>query len=591
MKKKLLAMILSVVMLVALLVPAFAINAEDAVAKVGLGAVEIQELKGVKYVTFPVVIAENSAEMVAIRYLVISDDGLTPYNFRAGDEFAGTWEDDFGDVYDIEFGATVNKNFADRLQVLHSASKDFAGVICEGGVLGTAYFVAPTEIGSYTFRIEVIDASCNVRDASGMPSASAAKIGYTTQEIEYTVECENHVEGEPEVTKEAKCGVAGEEVVKCTVCGKVLKTNEIKALEHAWDNGTAAEGVACGSTADVTYKCTREGCGETKVETGAKVEHDWVEDEDAYVAPKCGVAGKKVYKCTNENCPVKTKEEAVKALEHAWDNGTADASKVCGETADITYKCTREDCGETKVETGAKIEHDWVEDEDAYVAPKCGVAGKKVYVCQRANCPVATKEEPVAALEHVWGEYELTKAPTADEEGEKTATCQNEGCDEVDVIKIAKLDKEIEYKADGKVIASFKSEEAVLPEDITIDSKGGEKDEETGKITETLTFVSDLVDLEGEVEFTINTTLAGKFDNFEVYVKDAATGELTAVDFKFEKGMLTFNADLDGEYVLTYKEVKTSPSTGDASNVVVFAVIALISVAALVVVGKKRFAL
>ena len=156
---------------------------------------------------------------------------------------------------------------------------------------------------------------------------------------------------------------------------------------------------------------------------------------------------------------------------------------------------------------------------------------------------------------------------------------------------MAKLDKEIEYKENGKVIASFKSEEAVLPEDITIDSKGAEKDEETGKITETLVFASDLVDLEGEVEFTINTTLAGKFDNFEVFVKDAATGELTAVEFKFEKGMLTFNADLDGEYVLTYKEVKTSPSTGDASNVVVFAVIALISVAALVVVGKKRFAL
>ncbi len=591
MKKKLLAMILSVVMLTALLVPVLAASAAAPTLGIGLGTPVLEtKSNGDQVIVVPVKLTANDGQLFALRYQVVSTSGLEPYTnvaawdygWIAGDvtQAQGPFTAKFANTVNTDAVVDGNKGF----QVVQDAIEGApgAGIATATGTLITVYFKAPTTVGTYNFEVIWMDGTDNTK------TKYTANVG---DSVAYVKECTSHTKGEPEVTKEAKCGVAGEEVVKCTACGKVIETNEIKALEHAWDNGTAAEGVACGNTADVTYKCTREGCGETKVETGAKVEHDWVEDTEAYVAPKCGVAGKKVYKCSNENCTVKTKEEAVKALEHAWDNGTADASKVCGETADVTYKCTREGCDGSRVETGAKIEHDWAEDKDAYVAPKCGVAGKKVYVCQRANCPVATKEEPVAALEHVWGEYELTKAPTADAEGEKTAACQNEGCDEVDVIKVAKLDKEIEYKENGKVIASFKSEDAVLPEDITIDSKGAEKDEETGKITETLVFASDLVDLEGEVEFTINTALAGKFDNFEVFVKDAATGELTAVEFKFEKGMLTFNADLDGEYVLTYKEVKTSPSTGDASNVVVFAVIALISVAALVVVGKKRFAL
>ena len=216
MKKKLLALVLSVVMLVSLLVPVIVSSAEgNPVAKIGLGEVAVQELKGVKYLTIPVVIAENSAELIGLRYQVISVNGVAPYNFRIGD-YKGSYEDDFGDVYDITFEATTNKEMADRLQILHAGSSNEYGYTTKAGTLGTAWFVAPTEVGTYEFEIVVGDASCYVRDANGTPSASPAEFGYTTQKVTYTVECTEHIPGAAEQTKAPTCTDKGEEVVKCT---------------------------------------------------------------------------------------------------------------------------------------------------------------------------------------------------------------------------------------------------------------------------------------------------------------------------------------------------------------------------------------
>ena len=673
MKKKLLAMLLSVVMLVSLLVPVLAISAEGTPdAKIALGEnIGTQVIKNVKYLTIPVVITENTAELVGLRYQVISAEGLTPYSFLIGD-FVGEYEDDFGNPKSITFEATVNnKEYTDRLQILHAVSTNDYGITTNSGTLGTAYFVAPTEVGTYNFEIKVIDASLYTRDPSGTPSAGDAQFGYVTQKVTYTVECTNHVEGEPEETKPATCTEKGEAVIKCTACGKVLDTKEIPALDHDWDDGVTAENVPCGSTADKTYTCTREGCGETKKETGAKVEHNWVEDTAAYVAPKCGVAGKKVYKCENVNCPEKTKEEPVAALDHDWDNGTADSSKVCGETADVIYKCTREGCDETDVKSGDVIQHDWKLDADKCVDPKCGVAGKKVYVCQRANCPDNEKEEPVAALEHVMvedtaayvapkcgvegkkvfkcsredcnhteekpvdalehdmvedvsayvapkcgvegkkvfkcsredcnyteekpvdalehvfdGEKVVTKKPTADEKGAYTIACSNEDCTEVKEFEIAKLDKVVD-SGDGLY---FESDEANLPEDITLEATDGKIDENKGIFSVTFTFASQYAELKGDVVVTMDTAEFDGFKNFAIYTKDAE-GTLVEVETELKDGKLTFNANLEGEYVLQGEMIKTSPETSDASNVVVFAVVALMALVALVVVAKKRFAL
>ena len=129
MKKKLLALILSVVLLVSLLVPVLASSAEETYnAKIGLSdQIGTQTIKGVKYLTIPVVI-ENDTELVAVRYYVISKDGLAPYSFQVGD-FKGSYEDDFGDLKEIAFEADVNnKEQADRLRILQTASTNAYGI-------------------------------------------------------------------------------------------------------------------------------------------------------------------------------------------------------------------------------------------------------------------------------------------------------------------------------------------------------------------------------------------------------------------------------------------------------------------------------
>ncbi len=591
MKKKLLAIVLSVVVLAALLVPVLAISAAAPTATLAFGEAEVSTKSYhdgtvADVIKLPVYIKDNTGYANVLNYRIYSNEGIEYFYEKWLDDRGkekelkgfdgGTFKDG-----DIILGDTVGC-FAEGGKTYYQIVQTTIGtdgIGTEEGLLGYAYFLLPEKVGTYTFSIKNI--SCV--DDSNPPVAYVITEG---ADASFKVECKEHNPGEPEEIEAAKCGVAGKAVIKCTACGEVLDTKEIPALEHKW-----------------------------------------VEDEALYEAPKCGVEGKKYFTCTNEGCPVATKTEKVDALEHEWDNGTADASKVCGETADVTYECTREGCDETDVKIGAEIAHDWKLDESKCEAPKCGVAGKKVYVCQRAGCPVGEKEEPVAALEHIMvedveayeapkcgvagkkvyvcqqegcehtedeevaalehdftGEKVVVKNPTADEKGLYTIACVNDGCEEVEEHDIAKLDKVVEN--DGLY---FESDEAVLPEDITIVGDV-DADEENNKVEVTFTFASEYATLEGEVKFGMDTNELEGLKNFKIYKVNAA-GQREEVEIEINDGILTFNANLEAEYVLEAEIVKTSPETSDAANVAVFAVVALMAVAALVVVGKKRFAL
>ena len=710
MKKKLLALVLSVVMLAAVLVPVLAASAEGPTLKISLGTPTLTERNDVKVIAIPVLMSENTGELFALRYQVLASEGVETYY----DEALYDEGFDLGDVSQkygtktCELANTGNPYFEEGgkkgFKVVQDAINGPAGrgITSASGTLLTVYFKAPTAVGTYEFEVVWMDGTDN------------NKVNYNATvgaKVTYEVACTTHTPGEPEVVTPAKCGVAGEAVIKCTACKKVLDTKTLPALEHDWDEGVTAENVPCGSTADVTKTCKREGCGETKVETGAVVEHDWVEDTAAYEAPKCEVEGAKHFNCSNPNCPVKTKTEKVDALQHDWDEGVTAENVPCGSTADVTKTCQREGCGETKVETGAVVEHIMVEDKEAYEAPKCGVAGKKVYKCTRGDCD-HTEEEAVAALEHIIVEdkdaYEAPKcgvegkkvyvcsqegcdhtydeevaalehdivedkeayeAPKCGVEGKKVYVCDREGCDHTYDEEVAALEHNIVEDKDAyeapkcgvegkkvyvcdregcdhtydeavaalehdfsgeKVIVKkatanekglytiacvndgceeveehdielssgvankedglyFESDKDILPEDITIVGDAN-ADEENNKVEITFTFSSESAVLEGEVTFGMDTKELAGLKNFKIYTVNAA-GERVEVETEIKDGILTFTADLEAEYILEADIVKTSPETSDAANVAVFAVVALMAVAALVVVGKKRFAL
>jgi hypothetical protein len=67
--------------------------------------------------------------------------------------------------------------------------------------------------------------------------------------------------------------------------------------------------------------------------------------------------------------------------------------------------------------------------------------------------------------------------------------------------------------------------------------------------------------------------------------------EITKEPTTTEKGEAIIKCTVCGEVIETIELDVKSPETSDNANVVVFAVVALVAAAALVVVGKKRFAL
>lgn len=124
-------------------------------------------------------------------------------------------------------------------------------------------------------------------------------------------------------------------------------------ISHKWDAGVVTKEPTYTSTGTKKYTCTN--CGETKIETIAKLvctKHVW----DAGVVtkqPTYKTEGTKKYTCTN--CG-ETKTETIAKLActtHAWDNGTV--TKKATYTATGVRKYTCKTCGAAKQVTIAKL--------------------------------------------------------------------------------------------------------------------------------------------------------------------------------------------------------------------------------------------
>ena len=208
-------------------------------------------------------------------------------------------------------------------------------------------------------------------------------------------------------------------------------------ISHKWDAGVVTKEPTYTSTGTKKYTCTN--CGETKIETIAKLvctSHVW-DSGKVVTAPTYKTEGTKKYTC--KNCGT-TKTETIAKLvctKHAWDAGVVTKQPTYKTEGTKKYTCTN--CGETKTETIAKLvctEHVW----DAGVvvtAPTYTSTGTKKYTCE--NCG-ETKTELVDKLvctEHAWDAGVVTIQPTYKTEGTRKYTCTN--CGETKTETIAKL--------------------------------------------------------------------------------------------------------------------------------------------------------
>ena len=166
-------------------------------------------------------------------------------------------------------------------------------------------------------------------------------------------------------------------------------------ISHKWDAGVVTKEPTYTSTGTKKYTCTN--CGETKIETIAKLvctSHVW-DSGKVVTAPTYKTEGIKKYTC--KNCGT-TKTETIAKLvctKHAWDAGVVTKQPIYKTEGTRKYTCTN--CGETKTETIAKLvctTHAW---DNGTVTKKATytATGVRKYTCKTCG---AAKQVTIAKL-------------------------------------------------------------------------------------------------------------------------------------------------------------------------------------------------
>lgn len=166
-------------------------------------------------------------------------------------------------------------------------------------------------------------------------------------------------------------------------------------ISHKWNAGVVTKEPTYTSTGTKKYTCTN--CGETKIETIAKLvctSHVW-DSGKVVTAPTYKTEGTKKYTC--KNCGT-TKTETIAKLvctKHAWDAGVVTIQPTYKTEGTRKYTCTN--CGETKTETIAKLvctDHAW---DNGTVTKKATytATGVRKYTCKTCG---AAKQVTIARL-------------------------------------------------------------------------------------------------------------------------------------------------------------------------------------------------
>lgn len=115
----------------------------------------------------------------------------------------------------------------------------------------------------------------------------------TTLYAQWEFDCEhNWVSDETKTDVAPTCTTAGVKYEKCTICEKTREV-EVQATGHSWiEDGDPAPAPDCTTAGSQNYKCSNEGCSETKTETLNPLGHNYVADnEEAPTSWECSRCG------------------------------------------------------------------------------------------------------------------------------------------------------------------------------------------------------------------------------------------------------------------------------------------------------------
>ena len=239
----------------------------------------------------------------------------------------------------------------------------------------------------------------------------------------------NHdIQGATETTTPATCTEPGKVTANCTVCGKEVLVKELAPLGHDYTVESDLKAATCTENGTQTYRCSHDGCTETRqvtvLATGHKYNWTAVAGEEA----TCDKAGREQQVC--EKCDAVGESRYVEALGHEYGEWTVTTPATCNTDGVETRSCKHTGCVSKDTRTIPKTnEHTFVKDEnaDTETVDCFSVEHQKCSVCR------LTKTVTTGEAAHDWGEVQMKNA-TCVEKGMVFKTCKN--CGETEIIKI-----------------------------------------------------------------------------------------------------------------------------------------------------------
>lgn len=206
-----------------------------------------------------------------------------------------------------------------------------------------------------------------------------------------------HTEGESQYIAPT-CTESGKYVVRCSVCGEIIKQDDLKEMDPALGHeytSTVTKDATCTEPGEVTYTCVR--CGDSYTEEIPAMGHTAGDSE--YVAPTCTESGKYITRCAVCGEPIIEDNlgDIDPALGHDYVAEVTPATCIKGGFT--TYTCSR--CGDSYVASETKPTGIHTPIPAVVMkAPTCQSAGIGKMVCQ--YCGEELGYGRIPALEHTW---------------------------------------------------------------------------------------------------------------------------------------------------------------------------------------------
>ena len=244
----------------------------------------------------------------------------------------------------------------------------------------------------------------------------------------------NHEWNDGEVTKEASCAENGEMTYTCTVCGET-KTDVITKLGHEWNSWTVITDATCTEEGTRVRTCSR--CNERETEIIPELGHELV--TETITEPSCTEEGLQRNICSR--CGVVIGEEIIPATGHDYE-WTINKEATFHEDGLKTGVCNI--CGYTTTETIPQLslthEHDFSGKEEIVKPATCTEEGSKNIYCVEPDCGEYVSEV-IPMTDHTPGKWETVKEASCSENGMEECKCTVCGT----VIETRSLDK-LEHK-------------------------------------------------------------------------------------------------------------------------------------------------